>query len=276
MSASVTTAFITQFETEVHMAFQREGSKLMGFTRAKQVNGEKTTFFKAGKGTAGTKTRHGLVPTMSLDHSKVECPVADYYAADYVDELDELKFNIDERAIVAKSGASALGRKADDLIVTALSAATGNALIAAGGTGLVQSKINTTFERLGNQDVPDDGNRMWAIGPEGWTDLLGISAFSDADFVGADDLPYKGGMVARRWMGFLFFPFTGLANGAGGATETRSLVWHKICSGLGIGKQVTTKVDWIPERAAHLVSSNMSLGSVNIDETGIQTVDYVK
>lgn len=276
MSASVTVAFITQFETEVHMAFQREGSKLMGFTRSKAVNGEKTTFFKAGKGTAGTKTRHGLVPTMSLDHTKVECPVADYYAADYVDELDELKVNIDERAIVAKSGAAALGRKSDELIVTAASAAVGNALIAAGGAGLTQAKINTVFQRFGVQDVPEDGGRYFAVDAKGWTDLLGISAFSDADFIGADSLPYKGGMVARQWMGFTFMHFSGLAGGATPATEARALVWHRSCIGLGVGKNVTTKIDWIAERAAHLISSNMSMGAVNIDETGIQCIDYLK
>ena len=37
MSASITNAFITQFEAEVHMAYQRMGSKLKNLIRT--VNG---------------------------------------------------------------------------------------------------------------------------------------------------------------------------------------------------------------------------------------------
>ena len=37
MSAQITNAFITQFEAEVHMAYQRMGSKFKGLVRT--VNG---------------------------------------------------------------------------------------------------------------------------------------------------------------------------------------------------------------------------------------------
>jgi hypothetical protein len=276
MSASITNTFITQFESEVHIAYQRAGSKIAGLVRKKAVKGLDVKFFKAGKGTAGTKTRHGLVPTMNVDHNSVTATMADFYAADYVDDLDELKFDIDERRVIAGAGAMALGRKTDELLVTAMSAATTNALIAAAATGLTQTKINTTFERFGNQDVPDDGQRYFFVGPEGWTDLLAISAFSDADFIGSNDLPYKGGMVAKQWMGFTFIGFSGLAAGAGGATEARALAWHRSAEGLGVGKEVSTSIDWVAERSSNLISSKMSMGCVNIDETGIQAIDYVK
>jgi hypothetical protein len=276
MSVQISNVFIEQFESEVHMAYQRMGSKLGGLVRKKQVKGDRTNFFKAGKGTAGTKTRHGLVPLMSIDHNSVECTLADYYAADYVDKLDELKINIDERRVVAQSGASALGRKTDELIVTAASAATTNALIATGAVGLNQTKINTTFERFGRNDVPDDGQRYFLIPPEGWTDLLGITAFSSADFVGPNEMPYKGGMVAKQWMSFTWIAFTGLADGAGGATDTRCLAFHRSAIGFAMGQEVNTAVDWIAERHAHLITSSMSQGACNIDELGIQAVDILE
>lgn len=276
MSATITNTFITQFESEVHVAYQRNGSKLAGLVRKKAVKGDTVKFFKAGKGTAGTKSRHGLVPTMNVDHSSVSATMADYYAADYVDDLDELKFDIDERRVVAGAGAMALGRKTDDLLVTAMSAATGNALIATGAAGLTQAKVTQTFERFGTNDIPEDGDRYFLVGPEGWTDLLAITAFASADFIGADSLPYKGGMVAKQWLSFTFIGFSGLANGAGGATDARALAWHRRAEGLGVGKEVSTNVDWVAERSAHLISSKMSMGCVNIDETGIQAVDYLK
>lgn len=274
MSASITATFITQFESEVHVAYQRNGSKLAGLVRKKAVKGETVKFFKAGKGTAGTKSRHGLVPTMNVDHTSVTATMADYYAADYVDDLDELKFDIDERRVVAGAGAMALGRKTDELLVTAMSAATGNALIPDATDGLILSKVTLARERLDNNDVPDDGQRYFLVSTEGWTDLLAIEAFASADYIGADSLPYKGGMVAKQWMGFTFIGFSGLGDGAAGAAETRAIAFHRSAVGLGVGKEVSTNIDWIAERSAHLITSKMSMGCVNIDELGIQTIDY--
>lgn len=276
MSASITNTFITQFESEVHLAYQRTGSRIAGLVRKKAVKGETVKFFKAGKGTAGTKTRHGLVPTMNIDHNSVSATMADYYAADYVDDLDELKLDIDERRVVASSAAAALGRKTDSILTTVMGAATGNALIPDATDGLILAKATLMFERFGNNDVPDDGQRYCLVGPEGWTDLLAIEAFSNADFIGSDQLPYKGGMVAKQWLSFTWIGFSGLPDGAAGTAEARAIGFHRTAVGLGVGKEVSTKIDWVAERSANLISSKMSMGAVNIDELGIQCIDYTK
>ena len=118
MSVGISTAFIKQFESDVHMAYQRMGSKLKDTIRQKpSVNGNQTVFQKVGKGSAVQKSRHGQVPIMNIDHSNVTVTLQDYFSADYVDRLDELKTNIDERMVVAQSSAGALGRKTDELCV---------------------------------------------------------------------------------------------------------------------------------------------------------------
>jgi len=269
MAIDINDAFVKQFESEVHMAYQRMGSKLRNTVRSKSnVKGSSTTFQKVGKGTAGTKSRHGNVPVMSIDHSNVECTLGDLYAADYIDKLDELKINHDERMVVTQSAAAAIGRKSDDLIVAAMDTTT-NIATEGGTTGINQTKINTVFEYFGNNDVPDDGERYFIVSPGGWTDLLGISAFSDADFVGQDDLPYKGGMVARRWMGFMWMTFSGLPV----ATNIRrNFAFHRSAIGLASGAEVSTELNYIPEKAAHLATSMMSQGAVLIDNTGVYEV----
>lgn len=277
MSTTVDQAFISQFESEVKLAFQRMGSKLLSMIRRKtNLRAKDTTFQLVGKGTAGQKSRHGQVPLMNLNHTNVKCTLADYYAGDFVDALDELKTNIDERNVVAQSGAAAIGRKSDELIIAVLDPATTNALIAAGGTGLTQTKVNTAYERFGAQDVPDDGQRYFAVDPYCWTDLLSITAFSSADYVGTDDLPYKGGMTAKRWMGFLFFPFSGLSNGAGGATEARNHAWHQTCVGGASAEDLGTDITWQGKEQAHLFVYCMSQGAVLIDGTGVQAIDALR
>ncbi|MDR1826473.1 MAG: hypothetical protein LBQ49_02150, partial [Rickettsiales bacterium] len=70
MSDSIELSFIKQFEADVHLAYQQTGTKLRSTVRSKSgVVGLSTTFQKVGKGVASTKTRHGAVPVMNLDHT---------------------------------------------------------------------------------------------------------------------------------------------------------------------------------------------------------------
>lgn len=269
MALTIDQAFIKQFESEVHMAYQRMGSKLRGSVRFKgNVTGKSTTFQKVGKGAASTKSRHGNLPVMNIDHSNVEVTLADYYASDYVDKLDELKINIDERQVITQNAANALGRKSDELVITALDA-TSNTIVESGTDGLTLAKINTVFETFGNTDVPDDGERYFVISPAAWTDLLGLAAFADADYVGPDDLPYKGGMVAKRWLGFMWMTHSGLPIAS---TIRKTFAFHRSAVGLASGQDVTTEVNYIPEKAAHLITAMMSQGAALIDTSGVYEV----
>ena len=111
MANTIDTAFIRQFETEVHLAYQRMGSKLRNTVRTvSNVNGSTVRFQKIGTGSASTKSRNGMITPMELTHTTVDVTLSDYYAAEYIDKLDELKTNIDERQAVAQSAAAALGR----------------------------------------------------------------------------------------------------------------------------------------------------------------------
>ena len=269
MAQDINDAFVKQFESEVHMAYQRMGSKLRNTVRSKSnIKGASTTFQKVGTGTAGTKSRHGNVPLMTIDHTNVECTLGDYYAADYIDKLDELKINHDERMVVTQSAAAAIGRKSDELIVSALDGTT-NTVTESGTDGLTLAKVEEVFAEFGNNDVPDDGERYFVVSPRAWTDLLGISAFSDADFVGSDDLPYKGGMVARRWLGFMWMTFSGLDI----TTNIRkNFAFHRSAVGLASGAEVSTELNYVPEKAAHLATSMMSQGTVLIDANGVYEV----
>ncbi len=264
MSTTIDHAFIKQFEQEVHQAYQRMGSKLRNTVRVKNgVQGSSTVFQKVGKGSASTKARHGKVPVMNVDHTPIECQLLDFYAGDWVDRLDELKINIDERQVLANAGAFALGRKTDELIITALNQTTNTA--GAGTDGLTKAKVLEAFEMLGDKDVPDDGQRYAVIGWKQWSDLLDIPEFADADFVGSDDLPWRG-TQAKHWLGALWLPHSGLELNA----NVRSCFWyHRSAIGHAIGQDVITDVTWHGDRAAHFVSNSMSQGACLIDSDGV-------
>ena len=264
MSTQVEQAFIRNFEAEVHVQYQQMGSKLRNTVRVKDnVVGASTTFQKVGKGTAATKARHGKVPVMNVDHSTVDCNLQDYYAGDWVDTLDELKTNINEQQVVARAGAYALGRKTDELIIAELAAT--DAQAGAGTDGLTRDKALAAFELLGEADIPDDGERHAVIGWKQWSQLLTIQEFANADYVGEDELPWKGSQ-AKRWLGTLWVPHSGLPK----AGNVRSCFWyHKTAVGHAIGSEVKTDITWHGDRAAHFINNMMSQGACLIDKTGV-------
>jgi hypothetical protein len=267
MSITIDQAFVKQFEAEVHEAYQRTGSKLRATVRSKSnVKGASTTFQKVGKGTASTKSRHGKIPVMNLEHTPVECLLVDYYAGDWVDRLDELKVNIDERQVIANAGAYALGRKTDELIIAELDSSTRYAGGAA--DGLTKAKVLEAFELMGEADVPDDGQRYAVVGWKQWSELLDIEEFANADYVGEEDLPWRG-TQAKRWLGTLWLAHSGLSRADG----IRLCHWyHRTAIGHAAGAEVTTDVTWHGDRASHFVSNMMSQGAVMIDADGVVTL----
>jgi len=267
MATQISNAFIKQFEAEVHMAYQRMGSKLRNTVRqSNSVVGNQARFQKVGKGSASTKSRHGQVNTMEVTHSTVDVTLADYYAADYVDSLDELKTNIDERQVLATSAAAALGRKMDQLIIDIFDAGSNSANIAHGSAGLTLAKALTVYETFGGADVPDDGQRYFVVSPAGWADLLQVDQFSRAEYVGEADLPYAGGMTAKRWLGFMFFTHSGLTV----ASSNRDChAWHSSAVGLATGSDVRTEINYVPEKVSNLITSYFSAGAVEIDGNGL-------
>lgn len=270
MATSVDQAFIKQFEREVHESYQRQGSKLRNTVRTiGEVNGATAVFQKVGKGTASTKSTHGMVPVMNLSHSAVECTLQDYYAGDWVDRLQELKINIDERQVIANAGAYALGRKTDELIINALAGVSGGQEIGDGNMGITLSKVMSALEKLGAADVPDDGERYAVVGWKQWSELLQIDEFSSADYVGADDLPFNG-TQAKRWLGALWIPHSGLPKDG---NDIRSCFWyHRTALGHAAGSDVQTDITWHGDRAAHFVNNMMSQGAGLIDQNGIVTI----
>ena len=275
MSSTINNAFITQFEAEVHMAYQRQGSKLKNLVRVVNgVSGESVKFQKVGTGEATTKARHAEVVAMNISHTNVTATLSDYYASDYVDKLDELKTNIDERSVIANNAAYALGRKTDSIITTAMSSATtlNNNAGASGATPATDmniDKFKEMQELFGTNNVPDDNQRYWAIGPSQWADLLADNQWTQMEYLGNSELPFAGmNYTAKRFVGFLTFVHSGLDTS--GSTDRHTIAWHKSSMGLGVGSEVRTEANYIPEKVSHLLTSYLSMGSILIDTNGIR------
>lgn len=282
MSTSIDSAFIADYNADVHMVFQREGSMLRSAVYTKDnIVGSTAYFEKLGTGTATTKSRHGEITPMNATHTQPSCTIVDFYAGDFVDLLDEAKTNIDARMAYAKAGAYALGRKVDDQITTVLdSTSQGTVTITVTSFAAIQAGLLTLIEALDSNSVPNDGQRYAAITPRLFAQAMTVDSFGSADYVGANGLPFTTGAPGHQkwldWMGVKWCMHPALP-GKGTATA-KHFAWHKSAVGHATGKHagnvasngsVAADITWQGTRAAHFVNHMMSGEAVMIDDTGV-------
>jgi hypothetical protein len=282
MSTSVSTAFVTAYTADVKHVFQREGSLLRPGVQMKNgVVGSSAVFQKIGSGTATTKARHGTITPMNQTHTAPSATLADFYAGDWSDMLDESKITINERMALARGGAYALGRKVDDQIITALNG-TSQSTIAVTVTSYatIQSTMLQWVEALDANDVPNDGMRYGLITPRLWSQLMTVEEFQRADFIGANGLPLiEGAPIMQRWKlwnGVMWKVHNALPNAA--AASATGYIWHRDAVGYATGAHannsaandmVAADITWHGDRASWFVNHMMSGGAVLIDDTGV-------
>jgi len=283
MSTSISTAFIKAYDTEVKQVFQREGSYLRDTVQKKTgVVGSTAVFQKVGTGSATTKARNGMIVPMNQTHTAPSVTLVDFYAADYVDRLDEVKTNINERDVIARGGAMALGRKLDSQITTVLDTTSQSTVtLTTTNKGTVLATALEFTEALWSNDVPNRGDVYAAVTSRFWSQLSTLDQFGHADYVRADGQVFVSGPDVGRnkfkdWLGAKWTMFTGLP-GEGTATA-KNFIWHRNAVGYasaadarniaGSG-EVAADINFVAERDAYLITHVMSGNAVMIDDTGV-------
>ena len=266
MANTIDVAFIKQFESEVHMAYQRMGSKLRNTVRTVgNVAGSTVRFQKIGTGSASTKARNGsITPLWNSPTHRLKATMADHYAAEYIDKLDELKTNIDERQAVATSAAAALGRKTDEILYSAMDSGANSTQIHDTSSALEKADLLSLFETFGSANIPEDGGRFLAMHPKGYADLFLITEFASSDFVGEQNLPYAGGMTMKEFFGFKIFSTSAITAG-------KNMAYTSAVDTLASTQMFKLKL--IMCKKLHtLGKSMMSMGATVIDDNGIHEV----
>ena len=285
MSTSINNAFITQYERDVHDVFQRNGSILKPSVRFKSdVNGSVATFQKIGTGVATTKARHGTITPMNQTHTAVSTTLADFYAGDWVDKLDEAKINIDERQAIARGGAMSLGRKVDSQILTELDTTSQTTVaITVTTSNQCRNGLLDMIEAMITNDAYEPGNMYGVMSPHLWAVASTISEFASSDYVGADGLPFNTGAAVgmfKRWGQVLWTVHSGVPNV--GTATSKVFIWNKNAIGYAAGKtpanlagtmggetSIGADITWHGDRAAHFVNHAMSGNAVLIDDAGV-------
>lgn len=272
-SGTLAPAFVAQFDAEVKQAYQGM-SKLQGTVRTKNgVIGSTHRFTKIGKGIAGLHTPHADVTPMGVDYTTATATLADYDAPEYSDIFQQQKINFEEKRELVMVTAGGLGRRWDQSVIDAFIASGTTNTVAktiGGDNAMNMGKIRRIGKQFDDADVPEtDRHIAWSAACK--EQLLGTTKATSADYNSVRALVngdidslygFKFHLIGKRDEGGL--PLSG--------TERNIFAWHKQAIGTAVGINMSTRIDYVANKASWLVLGKLSIGSVAIDATGISSI----
>ena len=145
MAVSLSTNFVKLFEAEVHQNYQSV-QKLASACRTRTgVVGRTVQFPKIGAGQATVHIPSTNVSALNVTHSNVTATLTDYVAPEYTSIFDQQKVNYDERQELVEVVSNAIGRRADQIKIDALDAASSPQTVA---NSIGGSNTNLNFAKV--------------------------------------------------------------------------------------------------------------------------------
>jgi len=272
MSVSLSNAFVTLFDAEVKQAYQGKAMLVGAVRQRRGVEGSTVKFPKVGRGVATPRITQSDVTPLNVGFSNVTCTLQDWNAAEYSDIFSQAKVNFDERQELVQVLGNAIGRRQDQLILDALTAASGTGTVSndIGGsdTNLNVAKLREAKRLLDRANVPPEGRNI-ILHASGLASLLSETAVTSSDFNTVKAL--VSGEI-NTFLGFTFHVLGDRTEGGliiDGSLDRICFAFHKDAIGYAEGIAPRTEVNYIPEKTSFLVNSVFSAGAVAIDAEGI-------
>lgn len=248
--------YAQQYQDAVLQLAQQKGSKLRNAVFTKTANSEKVNFERLGSTAAVSKTtRYTDTPNVEMTHSRRTVTLADYHWATMHDWTDDVRMLVDPKGAYTKSGAWAMGRAIDDLIITAalgnavdgdgtnVALPAGQKITEASTGGMTLAKILEAKRILDGNEVENE-DRYFIIGSRQLEDLLNVTEVKSADYNSVKALVE--GQI-DSYLGFKFIRSERLATT--GTTKRQCIAFSKPGLGLAIGKDMMTKIDERPDKS---------------------------
>lgn len=272
MSNNISQVFIAQFDANVKQAYQGQ-MKLNGKTRMRTgVVGKTYNFPVMGKGLATPRIAQADITPVNASYEQKPCILTDWNAAEYSDIFNQQKVNFNDVSELQKMLAYAVGRRADQIIIDELNNGATQTVAAdfeASGTASAFSlkKLLRAKKLLDDKGVPME-DRYFVHSTTALEDALNNTTFTSADFNTIRAL-VQGDL--KTFAGFNFVMIEDRAEGGLSLASgiRTNLCFHKDAIGLAVGMDMSTKIDWVPEKTSYLANVLYSAGAKTIDGNGI-------
>jgi hypothetical protein len=284
MSVQVPTHFVDMYSANLEALLRQEGSLLRDTVMSKSIVGKQAFFDQIGGVEALEKTsRHADIQYSDTPHARRRVTTRSYYASDLIDDEDQIRMLSNPSSEYAKAQADALGLKIDQVIIEA---ATATAYTGVDGTsttvfdtgmvvdvtvrdigvtsadyGLNVAKLLKAHRLLNANHVPRS-DRFIIVNAAQMESLLSSTKATSADYaqikaLSTGDIDF--------YCGFKFRHSEYLE--VDGQSDHKVLFYHKRGIKLAIGKDLSVKMDRIPQKHYALqVYAGVDVGATRMQE----------
>lgn len=272
MARQVSTIAEAMFDAEIKHAFNDVSKGLRNTVRVKTgVIGSSYKFPLMNNGMAHERVKYTDVTPMNVGYAQNTATLTDWTAAEYSDIFDNATIKADEIKELAVEVSNAITRRLEQIIIDAQTGSgyvKANTDIAHGSAGLTIAKVLKAKKALDKKGVPST-ERFFVCGAAQINDdLLATTQVTSGDYNSVKAL------VNGEINTFLGFTWKMVGDRDEGGLPLDSnvrtcIAYHKASTGLAIGLENSTSIDWIPEKRSWLAAADLKAGAVVIDPKGI-------
>ena len=271
MSISLTNVQQIEFDALVKAIYRSTGFLMRDTVRTKyDVVGASVEFRKVDQVISVPTAYLAAVTIQDPGYNKVVCTLQKYTTPTAVDEVQELTVNFDAKMENAMLVAQAMGRRSDQITIDALAANPGDTVVN-GGTNFTYQKFTRCLEFFDNNAVPLP-ERYVAMSANNFNSLMQDDKFVSTFYTRNDPIDRA---RIREYLGFNVVVIPQMTEGGLPKTGNirTALAWHKMSTGMGIGMNFRTEVNYIPQNTSYLVNGVFSAGAVVIDNRGVLAIE---
>lgn len=283
MSKNLTNAAVIEFDNEVKHEYQGMQTLRQCVSLRTGVIGESYKFTRMGKGLANQKASQADVTPMDISHARQTATMENWNAPEYTDIFDQAEVNFDERQELAQTIAKALGRREDQIVIDAMTAAsyaasndqnpdTGRVLDISATRNFDVAAIRSAKAHLDDIEA-EPNDRFFCIRAEALGEMLDDTEVTSSDFNTVKALVQG---EVDTFLGFKFKILGSRAEGGlpGVAADRVAYAWQKAAVGLAIGLDMRTTIDWIAQKTSWLANGVFKAGAVVREAQGVVKVIY--
>ena len=271
MSQSLTAVQQTDFDELVKAEYRSKGFLLRDGVRTKNdVIGSSVEFRKVDQVISVPTAYLAAVSIQDPDYTKVTCIIQKYTTPTAVDTVQELTVNFDAKMENAMLVGQAMGRRSDQIIIDALAADPGDTIVN-GGTNMNYAKFTQIYEYFEDNAVPK-GERWLALSASNVRSLMSDDQFVSS-FYTENRILDRGYFLDYLGINVVTIPQMTEGGLPKSGNIRSALAWHKMSTGMAIGHDFRTEINYMPDRTSWLVNGIFSAGAKVIDNRGVIAID---
>ena len=270
MAGDINDAFIIQYQSEFSHALQQTESMLRATVwNNLGVVGSQVRFpIIAAVSSTKNRARHNILSGDGDAHSNATATLNNYEAYRFIDSLDEFKTNISLRQGYTESIVAELNRNMDNEIITAM-----NTTYTSEGSAAAMSKARLAGMRelAGEANWPTSQAWNFAVTPAIYSEILQLTEVSSGDYSPRGNFDEMRRSV--NVYGIQVMEVPELDDFIASSTNHYGFFYAEKSVGLGIGRDITPKINYSPAHNSDIVLGEMSAGAVTIQSTGVYRVE---